>query len=142
MACLALCGKVSLPVPPHPPPHIHIHTPAITATTLASFTGVTRSRSTSALASSVHMLAEELSSVLEVTLVLASDRVNRNCAAVKTTATGSICERGDGRTAWGGGAQGVRLALTPAAATHHFRQQAAAVAAQDSMPLLPVTHTP
>jgi hypothetical protein len=70
----------------------------MTASTLTSFTGVTRSRSTSALASSVHMLALELRMVLLLTLVLASDSVNRNCAVVKTTATGSTCKGSDGGT--------------------------------------------
>lgn len=52
--------------------------PAMTATTLTSFIGVTRSPSTRALVMSVHMLALLLRIVLLVTLVLASDNVNRN----------------------------------------------------------------
>lgn len=52
--------------------------PAMTATTLISFIGVTRSPSTRALVMRVHMLALLLRMVLLVTLVLARDSVNRN----------------------------------------------------------------
>lgn len=52
---------------------------------------MTRSPSTHALASSVHMLLLLLRMVLLVTLVLASDSVNRVWAATNTTATGSTC---------------------------------------------------
>jgi hypothetical protein len=56
-----------------------------------SLTGVTASPSTSALLSSVHMLALLLRMVLLVTLVLARDSVNKNWAVRKITATGSTC---------------------------------------------------
>lgn len=61
----------------------------MTAPTLASLEAVTRSPSTSALASSVNMLELELRMVLLVTEVSASAKVKVHCAANQTTATGS-----------------------------------------------------